>query len=380
VRICYFGTFDADYVRNQVIIAGLRIQGADVVVCHVPFWEDTAHKVRETTKGLLNPHLWVHLLRIYIQLVRQYLKVGAYDVMIVGYAGHIDMLLARILTWVAHKPLVFDAFLSLHETIVEDRGLAGRRSLMSAATWTLERLDCLLADLILMDTRANAQDMAARYHIPEHKLRHLWVGVLEDYVRSVPPREAGRPFTVLYFGKFIPLHGIEYILQAAQVLGENSDIRFEFIGDGQTYQALRDLAERLRLSNIYWGPHWLPPQALAQRIAQADVCLGIFGTSAKAARVIPTKAYVTLAMQKALVTEDSPAAREVLVSGEHALLCPPGDPQALARCVLTLKENPDMRARLALQGHQLFLRSFTTQALGATMLQYLTEVVTTHER
>ena len=34
MRVCYFGTYDADYVRNVVAQTALRSQGVDVVACH----------------------------------------------------------------------------------------------------------------------------------------------------------------------------------------------------------------------------------------------------------------------------------------------------------------------------------------------------------
>ncbi len=56
---------------------------------------------------------------------------------------------------------------------------------------------------------------------------------------------------------------------------------------------------------------WVDYDTLHQHIADADVCLGIFGTSAKAANAIPNKAYQILAVGRPLVTRDSPAIREL---------------------------------------------------------------------
>lgn len=373
--VCYFGTYDADYVRNRVLIEGLRAQGVRVIECHRAVWANTEQKVRAARRGILNPRLWLAYARAYAGLLGRYLRVGHYDIMVVGYAGHFDVLLARALTWLARKPLVFDAFLSLHETVVVDRGLTSDRSLLARFLYGIESVGCALADRVLLDTAAHARYFAAKYALPIGKFRRLWVGA-EDVIYH--PGESDRvegTLVVIYFGKFIPLHGVEHILEAARELREHTDIRFEFVGGGQTYAEMRHRAEEWQLANVDWGPEWLAPHLLAERVRHADVCLGIFGTSEKATRVIPTKAYVALAMRKALITEDSPAAREVLIHGQHALLCPAGDAQALARCILALKENARLRAEIAQNGYTLFRERFTPQAIGAELKTILEETI-----
>jgi len=367
IAVCYFGTYDANHVRNRLLIKGLRSNGVEVTECHAKLWQGTEDKVREVERGLINPRLWWRLLAAYVRLLLKYLRVRNWDVMVVGYAGHLDVLLARALASIAHKPLVFDAFLSLHETLVHDRGLSDEKSMIASLAFRLERAACRLSDLVLLDTQAHARYFASKYGLPPTKFRRIWVGADESIYHPMPgPREEA-PFTVIYFGKFIPLHGVQYIVEAAAELAAHPNISFELIGKGQTYGETRRLAQRLQVRNIIWRPEWLKPAELAQRVAQADVCLGIFGTSAKAGRVIPSKAYIALAMRKPLITRDSPAAREVLVSGKNSLLCPAGDAQALARCILALKDDPGLRERIAHNGHELFKSAFTSRAIGLEM-------------
>jgi glycosyltransferase involved in cell wall biosynthesis len=92
--------------------------------------------------------------------------------------------------------------------------------------------------------------------------------------------------------------------------------------------------------------------------------LGIFGTSAKAARVIPNKAYQALACGTPLVTADTPAARELLSDGESALLVPPGDPEALAAAVRRLAADPELGARLSRGGRETYERQASEEVLG----------------
>ncbi|MFO7698416.1 MAG: glycosyltransferase, partial [Anaerolineae bacterium] len=183
-------------------------------------------------------------------------------------------------------------------------------------------------------------------------------------------------FTVMYFGGFVPLHGVEHIIRAARLLGDRPDIQFEFIGDGQTCDEMRALAAELKLTNIHWGPRWLPPEQLAQRIAAADVCLGIFGTSPKALRVIPTKVYIALAMGKPLITEDSPTARELLRrDGKDTWLCPPGSPGALSLTIAELLQSPALRDTLSRTPDDLLDDRISLGSLARDLVQSLAPMV-----
>ena len=69
---------------------------------------------------------------------------------------------------------------------------------------------------------------------------------------------------------------------------------------------------------------------LNREIREAHLCLGIFGVTPKALRVIPCKVYDSLAVGRPVVTADTPGARELLEDGRTAVLVPPGDAAALA--------------------------------------------------
>jgi glycosyltransferase involved in cell wall biosynthesis len=208
------------------------------------------------------------------------------------------------------------------------------------------------------------------------KLRWVPVGADKVYCREPSPVGEGDSFTVVYFGQYIPLHGVNYIVEAARILEEHPDIHFELVGDGQTYEAASSLAERLQVQNVTFHHAWLSPEKLiAEHIIPADVCLGAFGDSPKARRVVPIKVFVALAMGKPVITGDSPAAREVLSHGTDAILCQMANPQALAQAILFLKRNRSLREKIAEEGYLSFQSKFSSQVIGATVKDYLTEVI-----
>jgi glycosyltransferase involved in cell wall biosynthesis len=152
-------------------------------------------------------------------------------------------------------------------------------------------------------------------------------------------------FTALFVGKLMPLHGLETILAAARLAPE---VRFRVIGSGQLDRLLDE-----RPPNVEHVP-WVEYEQLPAELHRASCALGIFGTSAKAARVIPNKAFQAIACGTPLITADTPAARELLRDGQSALLVPPGDPEALAAALLRVVElGPTLSAggRSAYEAH-----------------------------
>ncbi len=374
LHVCYLGTYDREHVRNRVIMDGLGRVGAKVIEVHGEIWRDTAQRVASARRGLLQPQLWWRLIRTYAQLAWRYLRCPAHDLVIVGHPGSLDLPLARLLTWLRRKPLVFDALISPYETVVDDRALLAPHSLTARALLWLERLLYRLPDRVLVDTGAQVQFLQQRFGAPPHKLRLVWVGA-PDTVTEPPGAPDPNVFRVVYFGKFIPLHGLELVLQAANLLREQREIRFELFGDGQTYPQMRALARELGLENVVFVPEWLPLPQLAERVAGAGVCLGIFGAGAKTQRVIPIKAYLALAWCLPLITGDTVGISELLRDGEHALLCDGRDPASLARGILRLYRDPALAGRLARQGRALYEQSCTPTAVGAAVLAIAGELL-----
>jgi glycosyltransferase involved in cell wall biosynthesis len=146
--------------------------------------------------------------------------------------------------------------------------------------------------------------------------------------------------SVLFYGQFIPLHGIGTIIKAAQLL-EHEYIQWMIIGKGQEESRVRELVALHPLEHLNWIP-WVPYRELADWIDHADVCLGIFGDSNKASRVIPNKVFQIIAMGKPLITRDSPAIRELLSPRMPGIyLIPPANAEALVAAIRKFRYERD---------------------------------------
>jgi glycosyltransferase involved in cell wall biosynthesis len=367
VRVCYFGTYDPAFPRNALLLAGLRAAGADVVECRAPLWRDTADKLAAVRRP--TPALARRLSAAWRALLVQHRRIGAYDALVVGYPGQLDILLAHALARRTGRPVVLDAFLGLSET-VDDRGLAPRRSPRWRAARLLDALALRRATRALVDTAAHARYFARALGVCPERLAVVPMGA---WPRPPLPLLPAPPFEVVYVGGYIPLHGLDHVLDAAARL-RHLPVRVTLVGDGQQYAAVAARAGRPELAHVRLVRTWLPEDALVARyLAPAHVCLGVFGASPKAARVVPAKVLLALAAGRPVVTRDGPAAREQLGPG-HALLVPPADPAALAAALHQLYADASLRARLAAAGPALIAARHTPARLGERLLEVLAAV------
>lgn len=388
-RICFFGTYERDYPRNRTLVEGLKRAGWQVLECHVPLWE----KERDKTGRYLGPFSLVlravELKLAYLQLLLKYVfTVGGYEVMLVGYIGHLDMPLAWLLTRFPRRPLVFSPLISLYDTLVDDRRSIAEGTLMSRFLRWLDRQTCAKADLVLLDTEAHIDYFVQEYSLPRKRFARVFVGAVEpdaqadengegvngQDVYGVTP-SGDMPFRVLFVGKFIPLHGLPFMMEAANRLKDLPDIEFHFVGSGQLTDEIHETARRLNLENVRFTD-WISYEQLHRFLQGWGVCLGIFGTSGKAVRVIPGKVFVALSAGKAVITADSPAIRELLADGESAVLCRRGDPVALAGAIRRLHGDRELLRRIAEGGSRVFRDHASTEQIGRSASSVLEKLVT----
>jgi glycosyltransferase involved in cell wall biosynthesis len=324
------------------VISCLRRAGVEVVERHEPVWEGREQKWTSGVGALRR------LARAQARLLRR--VSGRFDAVIVGYPGHLDLVAARRAARGA--PVVFSPLVSLWDTLVEDRGRFGGASLAARALRAVDRRALRAADLVVADTEAHADFLAGLAELPRERVAVCLVGA-EERLFQPGWSPSGPP---LFVGKLIPLHGLETILEAAR---RAPDLRLRVAGSGQ----LEPLLAR-RPPNVEWTP-WIPYEQLPDAFRSAACALGIFGTSAKAARVIPNKAFQALACGVPLVTADTPAARELLVDGESALLVPAGDPDALAGALRELTADEPLAQRVAEGGLAAYRERASEAVLGA---------------
>lgn len=329
--VVVFGSYDARaHDRVAVLRDGLRERGHDVVEVNAPLPMTTDQRIAATRSAPGALRLLAAVGRCWVTLARLRLRHRERpDVVVVGYLGHFDVHLARLLY--PRSTIVLDHLIGLGDTAA-DRRTGG--SLTRRLLAFLDRRATAAADVVLLDTEEQLEIVP-----PEHRGRCVVVPVGSSDVWSraaddVPaPQVDDSPLRVVFFGLYTPLQGCPTIGRAIARLADRDDIEFTMIGDGQDRATTRAEAANGR---VRWVD-WLDPDTLATEVRGHHVALGVFGTGPKTARVVPHKVFEAMALGCAVVTAATPAQHRLL--GDAVRTVPAGDDAALAQMLEALADD-----------------------------------------
>ncbi|MDO4888426.1 MAG: glycosyltransferase [Actinomycetaceae bacterium] len=361
LRLLAMGTYDVrTHPRVGVLLEGMAQRGARVRQLNEPLGVGTAGRVEALRSPVAAARFAGRLAGKWGRLAagsRAYRGRYRPDAVLVGYLGHFDVLLARALF--PRTTIVLDHLIFAADTAA-DRGLAGKNfagRVKDVLLRGLDRAAIAAADVVAVDTAEHLAMVPDRHRgkgvVVPVGAPDRWFEAGDEGVGvagagapgtagghetgAVPDARAqgdGRP-RAIFFGLFTPLQGAPVIAAAlAELEARGVGLDVTLVGDGQDADCVRELLpEAGRHVRVTWLD-WVDD--LAPLVAAHDICLGIFGTSAKARRVVPNKAYQGLAAGCALITSDTAAQRSVLADG--AVYVPAGDATALADALARLTD------------------------------------------
>lgn len=338
-----WGTYDVSKPNVRLLLAGIRAVGVAVHEVHVDIWAGVRDK-GTLTRGEQLRAAWRWLAAM-PRLVRDFLNAPPHAMVLVPYLGLFDLLVLMPFASMRGVPVVWQVFISPYDTAVNDRRMLSRWNPLAWLLYACEWIAVRAADKSFIDTPAHARRFETIVGVAPHAVGDVPLGT--DPARF-PPR-AGKPtlrspLRVLFYGQYIPLHGLETIVRAAKLVEEAGvAVDWELLGAGQEGERITALIASLGVRSVR-QVGWVTPAEVSARILAADVGLGVFGTSGKALTVIPNKAYEIAATQTPIISGDSPAMKDFAPGHPWVHRTTPGDPRALADRVIAIaqqREWPD---------------------------------------
>jgi len=349
IKVCHVVSYRAPgYIRTRNLRAALQgIEGCEVF------------DASNTRRGLLR----------YFETIWKTLRIRlrhSPDVYVLGFRGHEIFWVIRLIA--IGKPLIFDEFMSPSDALLSEAkgGFLGR--LAGVLVYPLEWLCLHFSARCLTDTVLHRQFIADRFAVGEEKIDVVYVGAVPSEVTpSEQDASDDKPLSVLFYGTFLPLHGMDVLLRACKLL-EGKPIEFRIIGGtGKALARFKSLLSELQPGNVVHDT-WVDFDELQTSvIPNADLCLGgPFGGTPQARRVITGKAFQFLEQSKATVIGkvDEPVA---FVDRRNCLLVEQADPESLAAAFEWALANRKLLPMIGANGHRLYTKQFSTESLAAQL-------------
>ncbi|WP_195893021.1 glycosyltransferase [Halopiger djelfimassiliensis] len=353
------GDYDYDYPRETNIREGLNHHDVEVVDCQF----SEKQRFIGPLKALLMPLFFVRIVRRMRTIRRDHDP----DAIFVTKFNPLVLPLAWVYARKIGCPLVYDLFVSLHRT-AEMRDV---HPLLVKLVYLLEYGSLRLPDYHTVGTNQFIELYSSMYSLPKHRFIRLPPGADEEWY--YPLEKSNREeFTALYWGNFLPHHGVETIIDAAEILQRRDvdDVSIVFVGTGPRKEWAEAAVEKRGLDNVQFEG-FVEMDVLQNWIATSHVCLGVFSSDKRAMASITNKVSEGVAMAKAVITERSPAIEEWFEHEENIYLVPPDDGDALAEAILDCKENPALIERLEEESYEVFESAFSQEEIGRILVAEL---------
>ncbi|WP_369227218.1 glycosyltransferase family 4 protein [Streptomyces sp. R39] len=228
--------------------------------------------------------------------------------------------------------------------------------LLYRAVCALERRTYRAADIVLA-TNESYRDVAVRRggRRPEDVFVVRSAPAIDRF-QPVPPEpelKRGKPHLLCYLGVMGPQDGVDYALRALAKLRDDvgrTDWHAVFVGSGDAFDAMVELAGRLGLSDQVQFTGRIPDADLVRYLSTADVCLSPDPRNPLNDVSTMNKVLEYMAMGRPIVSFDLKEAR--VSAGEAAVYAPANDEAEFAGLIALLLDDPDQRARMGKIGQE----------------------------
>lgn len=196
-----------------------------------------------------------------------------------------------------------------------------------------------------------------RKGVPPEKITLIPVWADPDIVRPLPKENGFRQkfglsgkLVVIYAGNLGLTSCLEDVIDAADILREEPDLRFVMIGEGVKKDELVARAQARGLTHVIFLP-FQPREVFPEMLAAADIGLVTLNTSS-ASTSLPSKIFNVMASARPILAV-APLNSEIthlVQEVECGVSVPPGHPELLARAILELRSQRDKVKQMGERG------------------------------
>lgn len=232
------------------------------------------------------------------------------------------------------------------------------------------------SDHIVVVTPAFKDYLNSEWGVPMEKMSIVVNGVETERFAPAPRqpgilREFGVPegkFVASYIGTMGMAHGLETVLEVAQLLQRTSpEILLLLVGDGGNREDLVRIARERQLTNVVFTGQQ-PREKIPAIINSSDVCLALLKNQEVFKTVIPTKMLEFMSCGRPVVLSVGGQAEKILHEAGAGISCEAENPAAIAEAIRTMYANRELREGFRRNGRAYILAKMSREQ---TARQYL---------
>lgn len=270
-------------------------------------------------------------------------------------------IVALIMKYVRRVPYIYNVP-DLQVDVARELGFIRRSSLLRLAAG-LETLLLKQAWKVSTVTHGFIAHFESR-GVPAGRITFLPNGADTDLLRPQKPDPdflgqwnlAGKKVFV-YAGTHAFYHGLDTLVDAAEMLRDDPDIRVVMVGNGPERQRIRQMAQAKGLTNIVFGDASYEETGKLYSIAYAAVATLRDLPVAKGMRL--SKVFPALSCGVPVIYSGAGEAADLLVDNNCGIRTPPEDAGALARAMRSLAYDPDRRNALGAEGRKVVEKRYS---------------------
>lgn len=248
----------------------------------------------------------------------------------------IDILYEMFIAWILRKKIVVDFYVGIREKVVLDEAWFKEGGFFDKLAILLEKYYFNVATKVLFLSEFEKKRYCDAMHKDSNSDKCVVIPhcVEESFKMEY---KSTKEFNICWWGSYLPLHGLDTILDAVKIVKENGyDVKWYFFGNSNE-KAIPYIEKAKKLGVlddcIFENTFTMKNGKLRNfLISNCTVALGNFGTSIKARSLMSNKVLDACAMKCPVISGNSTAYFQFFDGNTDIYLCE-CDPNALAKKV-----------------------------------------------
>jgi glycosyltransferase involved in cell wall biosynthesis len=170
-------------------------------------------------------------------------------------------------------------------------------------------------------------------------------------------------FAVCYAGIHGLAQGLEVVINAAEILRDEEDIQFVFIGDGPEKQKLINMKEEKKLTNVTFLPVKSKPE-MPRIIASMDASLIPLKKLDLFKGALPSKMFEALSSELPIILAVEGEAAELINNAKAGIVVEPENEKEIAEAVLKLSKDLEYRRSLGANGRKYVIENYSRESIA----------------